>query len=122
MKSFDPSHPRCIFPKYGAVVDNAMRRKDLSATDVARHLNIDPSGPAGWRRGFSRNASTRTTQLENLLGVKLDMSEPAPSAKAAAGGASGGGGGVKAAPTDPVLPHLAAIALAHGFKATFVPI
>jgi hypothetical protein len=81
MKGFDPDHPRCIFPKYGAIVDAAMRGKNLSTTDVVKHLKIDPSGPAGWRRGFGRNGPTRTAQLEALLGVKLDMGEVLPSAK-----------------------------------------
>jgi hypothetical protein len=128
MKSFDPNHPRCTFPKYGAIVDAAMRGKNLTATDVANHLNIDPSGPAGWRRGFGRNGPTRTAQLEALLGVKLDMSEPVPSAKVASvsalSGSTGGAGPITAAPApvDPILPHLEAIALARGFKTTFTPI
>lgn len=122
MKSFDPDHPRCIFPKYGAIIDAAMRGKNLSATDVAKHLNIDPSGPAGWRRGFSRNSSTRTVQLEALLGVKLDMSEVVPSAKVNATGNGDQAANDGASLTDPVLPHLAAIALAHGFKASFTPL
>jgi ribosome-binding protein aMBF1 (putative translation factor) len=121
MKNFDPDHRGCIFPKYGAIVDAAMRGKDLSATDVAKHLKIDPSGPAGWRRGFGRNNPTRTAQLEALLGVRLDMSEVVPSAKLNAVGRDDQV--INDAPlTDPVLPHLAAIALAHGFRASFTPL
>ena len=121
MKSFDPDHSRCIFPQYGAIVDTAMRGKNLSATDVGKHLNVDPSGPASWRRGFGRNSPTRTAQLEALLGVKLDMSEMVPSAKVNA--TSNDNRAVNgSALTDPVLPHLAAIALAHGFKASFTPL
>ena len=119
MKSFDPDHSRCIFPRYGAVVDTAMRGKNLSATDVGKHLNVDPSGPAGWRRGFGRNGPTRTAQLEALLGVKLDMSEMVPSARVNATRNQAVNGG---ALTDPVLPHLAAIALTRGFKASFTPL
>ena len=122
MKSFDPDHLRCIFPKYGAIVDAAMRGKGLSATDVAKHLKIDPSGPAGWRRGFGRNGPTRTTQLEALLNVKLDMSEVVPSAKLHAVGRDDQVVNGAQQLTDPVLPHLAAIALAHGFKASFTPL
>lgn len=122
MKSFDPNHTRCIFPKYGAIVDAAMRGKNLSATDVGKHLNVDPSGPAGWRRGFGRNGPTRTAQLEALLGVKLDMSEVVPSAKVNAAGNADRAVNGGASLTDPVLPHLAAIALAHGFKASFTPL
>jgi ribosome-binding protein aMBF1 (putative translation factor) len=121
MKSFNPDHHRCIFPKYGAIVDAAMRGKGLSATDVAKRLKIDPSGPAGWRRGFGRNGPTRTAQLEALLGVKLDMSEIVPSAKLKAGDSDNLAAN-DAPLTDPVLPHLAAIALAHGFKASFTPL
>ncbi len=117
MKTFDPEHPRCLFPKYGGAVDSAMRARGLSATDVAKHLHIHPSCQSEWRRGFGRSAPTRTAKLEALLGVKLDMSEALPSAR------GGQGQVVTDAPlTDPVLPHLAAIALAHGFKATFTPL
>ena len=119
MKTFDANHLRCIFPKYGAIVDAAMRGKNLSATDVAKHLGIDPSVPTGWRRGFSRNGPTRTVPLQALLGVKLDMSELVPSAKV---GSNGGQVTANTVLTDPVLPHLTAIALAHGFEATFIPL
>lgn len=122
MKAFDPNHSRCIFPRYGAIVDAAMRGKNLTATDVANHMGIDPSVPAGWRRGFGRNAPARTAQLEALLGVKLDMSEPVPSAKETTQTSDQVPVTDAPAPTDPVLPHLAAIALAHGYKTTFTPL
>jgi ribosome-binding protein aMBF1 (putative translation factor) len=112
VKKFNPAHPRCIFPKYGRIVDTAMLAKDLTSEDIARQMKIDGSAVRGWRRGFGRNAPPRTAQLEGILGVKLDMSEPVPSAKK-----------IKAAlPTDPVLSHLAAIALAHGHTVTFTPL
>jgi ribosome-binding protein aMBF1 (putative translation factor) len=115
LKNFNPAHPRCIFPKYGLVVDTAMRAKNLSSEDVAGRMGIDASAVRGWRRGFGRNASTRTTHLESILGITVDMSEPVPSAKVATSTKS-------SPPTDPVLPHLAAIAVAHGYTATFTPI
>ena len=114
MKAFDPNHPRCIFPRYGAAIDAAMHARGLSSEDVAKSLRIDGSSPRAWRRGFGRNDPTRRADLEALLGVKLPMDEPVPSqAKKAA---------QAAAQPDPVLPHLAAIAMAHGFRATFVPL
>jgi ribosome-binding protein aMBF1 (putative translation factor) len=128
MKAFDAGHPRCIFPLYGAIVDAAMRAKNLSATDVARHLKIDPSGPAGYRRGFGRNDAHRTAALEALLGVKLFMGEPVPSAKAARAKRAADDMDVEGQdlrqpePTDPVIAHLTAIALLHGLKATFASI
>ncbi len=115
MKKFNPAHPRCIFPKYGLLVDTAMQAKGLSSEDIAKQMGIDGSAVRGWRRGFGRNAVARKAQLEAILGITLDMSESVPSATQPKANKS-------IAQADPVLPHLAAIALAHGYAATFVPI
>lgn len=114
MKPFDPNHPRCIFPIFGQAVDGAMRTKGFTNTALAAKLSIDHTAVAGYRRGFSRPADpARVSLMEKLLGITLDLSEPRPSERKSA---------VMVPPPHPALGHLAAAALALGFKATFVPV
>lgn len=117
MKPFDPSDPRCIFPICGKTIDDAMQATGYNNTSLAGELSVDHTAVAGYRRGFSRpNDPERVKKLEELLGVKLDMSELTPGEKRRKAGV-----GVVSAP-HPVLEHLAAAARTLGYNATFTPV
>jgi transcriptional regulator with XRE-family HTH domain len=121
MKPFDPTDSRCIFPKFGKATDAAMQAKGYTNTRLALALGIDHTAVAGYRRGFSRPTdAARIALMEKLLGVKLNTSEPRPSVLRKTRAANA------AQPSlpldDPRLTHLAALALAMGFEATFVPV
>ncbi|PZR81631.1 MAG: hypothetical protein DI537_37945 [Stutzerimonas stutzeri] len=116
MKPFDTTDRRCIFPKCGKIIDDAMRAKGFNNTSLAAKLGIDHTAVAGYRRGFSRpNDAVRIKLMERLLGVKLDMNEKRPSERRTEQVAI-------VAEAPPALQHLAAAALALGYKATFVPV
>lgn len=117
MKPFDPTDPRCIFPKFGKAVDEAMRAKGFNNTSLAARLGIDHTAVAGYRRGFSRPTDAeRIALMERLLGIKLIISEPRPSVLRKA----------RQQPSlpldDPRLTHLAALALGMGYEVSFTPI
>lgn len=117
MKPFDPTDPRCIFPNCGKTIDDAMQATSFNNTSLAGELGIDHTAVAGYRRGFSRpNDPDRIKKMEELLGVKLDMTELTPSEKRRKAGVS------VASEPHPVLDHLAAAARVLGYSASFTPV
>lgn len=77
-KTYDPTHPRCIYPRFGATVDSALRDIGMSASELSRKLGVDASSVRGYRRGFQRISASRVKDLEFHLGVRIDMSESTP--------------------------------------------
>jgi len=116
---FDPTHRRCIFPRFGKMVDDAMTQKGFTNVELAKRVGVDHTVIAGYRRGFSRpQVSANALILGRELGIKLDLNEPRPSARNAIE--------QQPDPADQELPpaliHLAAIALDYGYQASFTPI
>lgn len=68
---FDPNHPRCKHPVYGANFDKIMMLSGLSAVQVAKAAGISVDVVRGYRRGFYKPSRESQSKLEGVFGTTL---------------------------------------------------
>ena len=68
---FDPGHPRCKFPEFGALFSSVLEETGQRCNDVAASIKVSTEIVRGYRRGFARPSPFTMTKLEKHFGRPL---------------------------------------------------
>jgi transcriptional regulator with XRE-family HTH domain len=68
---FDPKHPRCKYPLFGAQFNQVLEASGMSCQDVATKVGIAVENVYGYRRGFSHPTDTTRAKLAKVFNRPL---------------------------------------------------
>lgn len=69
---FDPDHPKCEWPAWGAWIVEQMEKRGVSTKQLLSHISVSKEEAYGIRRGMAKPTDKVRQELEDLFGEPFD--------------------------------------------------